>query len=198
MKQTVIKKMDEDYKTLLYARFKNGGIKYCFKYNDVDVNIYYDHFDEISASMILILNYNKYSYCTSLNVNLNNPTEYLKNIDSEILQKILDDEKKLIDFYDKINDHILKTDPIRINYTKDNNYQKNKNKNKNKNNNFFLTLRKANFENKHFKECLSNFDITYEQLNSIRKNGFTLVTTNDSTKRKNLKAILNQHNIEIK
>ena len=109
----------DEYNNLEFRR-QFTAIKYRFRYNNVDVNIYFDAYDEKAPSMSMILAYDRAYYYTSLNINNTEVrTEYLEKIPFVILDQILDESHQLISFFAEIEKHILENNKIVINYEKD-------------------------------------------------------------------------------
>ena len=119
MRQEVGDYLIDEYNNLEFRR-QFTAIKYRFRYNNVDVNIYFDAYDEKAPSMSMILAYDRAYYYTSLNINNTEVrTEYLEKIPFVILDQILDESHQLISFFAEIEKHILENNKIVINYEKD-------------------------------------------------------------------------------
>lgn len=97
------------------------AIKYQYTYNKVNINLYFDEYDKLNPSLSMILVYEKEYYYTSLNVKNTNVTkEYLEKILSCILERILNKDNKLDNFFNSIDKCILDNKCNVINYIKDN------------------------------------------------------------------------------
>jgi hypothetical protein len=181
-------------------KFKNRltSLKFHYKYNEVNINLYFDAYDIDSISFSIILIYGGEYYFTSLNI-MNNTikTEYLVDIPSKILEKILVDNK-LEDFYLKMEEYILNHEPIKINYEKDKLFVNTiKHKDKSTKLPFWHHIRKVRMSVKTLNELREYGDISRNVLLEIRNENLTLVRTGDPRKRNNLTMILSQYDIKL-
>lgn len=191
-------KLLEEYNKLSNPK-PTTAIKYIFQYETVNVNVYFDAYDKASLSMCLILNFEKEYYYTSLNINNTNiNTEYLKEIPSNILLAILDNNKKLDSFYQSIQTHIEEKTPYIINYKEDkffnntlkfNNYRKDLP--------FIDGIRKASMTDRTFNNLNATMGIKKNILERIRDSNLALVRTDDPKRRKNITLILEKLNIVV-
>ncbi len=111
----------ELYNKLPY-RNKDTSLKFYYKYNGVNVNLYFDAFDSYCVAFSMILSFNKNYYFTPLNIlETNALTEYLPKINKEILQQILVDNK-LDNFFLVMEQKLLSKQYTVINYLKDSCY----------------------------------------------------------------------------
>lgn len=106
----MIEKLNADYDFIVdYKGDKNICIKYSFDYKTVNVNLYFDMFDSKIKTLNLVLRYEKNYYFTTLNVsNIEIPTQYLKEIPIEILNRIMDANNSLTAFFLTLNEHGFK------------------------------------------------------------------------------------------
>ena len=89
MREIVREYLFNKYDELEYKN-KLTSLKFYYKYNGVNINLYFDAYDVDSLSFSVILSYDGEYYFTSLNI-MNNTmkTEYLVDIPSKMLGKIL-------------------------------------------------------------------------------------------------------------
>ena len=74
-------------------------LKFYYQYNNVNVNVYFDAFDNQSVVLSIVLSAKKKYYYTPLNIlNTGMITEYLSEIPHQILVKILVDDNVKIKF----------------------------------------------------------------------------------------------------
>lgn len=198
MRQEVRDHLIEEYNNLEFKRHFTA-IKYGFKYNNVDVNIYFDAYDDKLPSMSMILACDKEYYYTSLNINNTEVrTEYLEKIPSTILNQILDDDHHLNAFFGDIEKHILKDNKIVINYERDTRFTNTMRYSKSRTDLPFLySLRKVKMTNDTLERLSETMGIDREILEKIQSEGFTIVRTDDSKKRKYLTAIIKNTSILI-
>lgn len=176
------------------------AIKYHFKYNNVDVNIFFDAYDNRTPSLCMILSYNKKYYYTSLNVNKTTVrTEFLVKIPPVILNQILNMHNHLDDFFEDIERHILgDNNKSVINYEKDVCFINTMKYSRSRTDlPFLFSLRKAKMTNDMFKRLSETMGIEKEILEKIQSAGFTIVRTDDVGKRKSLTAIIDNSAIFI-
>ena len=175
-------------------------LKYHYVYNTIHVNIYFDAWDRksVSLSIVLVSTEAKKYYYTPLNIlNSTMRTEYLPKIPSQILEKILVNEH-LDDFYNKMEEHLLKDQP-HINYYNQDKYFVNTIKyTKNKLDlPFWWYIRNIRMTDETVENLSARADITRDVLKKVQEKGLTLVRTSGPTKRKELTLILQQQGIEL-
>lgn len=194
----ILEKLKSDYEYYVYK--KNSGaacLKYHFQYNEVSVNLYFDMFDTQLPLLSLVLIYNKNYYYTSLNVSqFDIPFQYLNQIPKEILDKILDSNRRLVEFFNKVNDELLTVMPVNASYDY----------------NFFDVFKYTNNkENLPFLYCLRHQRMTDETLNllrvtmsipvkilrAIQSHNMTIVRTAKLKYRKKLTVVLKEYNIAM-
>lgn len=187
----VKEKLLEQYAALEYKSCVTS-IKYIFKYREVNVNLYFDAYDENNLNLTLILCYEKDYYYTSLNVkNTKHSKEYLEKIPTEILLRILDENNQLDTFFNKIDKCILEENYFVINYAKDKFFVNTMEYNKNREDLPFLQgLRKVKMQDKTLCNLCETMGIEKSVLKSIQKENMTLVRTKDPYKRKKLTILL--------
>ncbi len=188
----------DEYNNLEFRR-QFTAIKYRFRYNNVDVNIYFDAYDEKAPSMSMILAYDRAYYYTSLNINNTEVrTEYLEKIPFVILDQILDESHQLISFFAEIEKHILENNKIVINYEKDTCFINTMKYSRSRTDLPFLqSLRKVKMPDNTLERLSETMGIDREILKKIQSEGFTIVRTDDIKKRKHLTAIIENTDILI-
>ena len=144
-----------------------------------------------------MLSYEKSYYFTPLNIdNLIVKNPYLNDLPKEILRQILENGN-LKDFYDNMREHMIHDDVQKSNY-KDHEFENGLKFNKNNDKNpFFLCLRKTPMSENHLNFLNTQFNISKYILQRIRAKGYTIVTTADFSKRKELTVILDENNIKL-
>lgn len=198
MRQEVRDYLIDEYNNLEFRR-QFTAIKYRFRYNNVDVNIYFDAYDEKAPSMSMILVYDRAYYYTSLNINNTEVrTEYLEKIPFVILDQILDESHQLISFFAEIEKHILENNKIVINYEKDTCFINTMRYSRSRTDLPFLqSLRKVKMPDNTLERLSETMGIDREILKKIQSEGFTIVRTDDIKKRKHLTAIIENTDILI-
>lgn len=198
MRQEVRDYLIEEYNNLEFRR-QFTAIKYRFRYNNVDVNIYFDAYDDKAPSMSMILAYDRTYYYTSLNINNTEvQTEYLEKIPFAILNQILDENYQLNSFFAEIEKHILENNKIVINYEKDTCFINTMKYSRSRADLPFLqSLRKVKMPDDTLERLSETMGIDREILKKIQSEGFTIVRTDDIKKRKHLTAIIKNTDILI-
>ena len=198
MRQEVRDYLIEEYNNLEFRR-QFTAIKYRFRYNNVDVNIYFDAYDDKAPSMSMILAYDRTYYYTSLNINNTEvQTEYLEKIPFAILNQILDENYQLNSFFAEIEKHILENNKIVINYEKDTCFINTMKYSRSREDLPFLqSLRKVKMPDDTLERLSETMGIDREILKKIQSEGFTIVRTDDIKKRKHLTAIIKNTDILI-
>lgn len=198
MRIEVKDRLEKEYNKLKFKSLTTA-IKYRYTYNEVNVNLYFDEYDEFNPSMSMILAYDKKYYYTSLNVKDTNLTkEYLERIPRCILEHILNADEKLDDFFNSIDEHILNGNYRVINYKKDTYFTNTVRFNRNRSNLPFLyTIRKVRMSDETLCKLYETMGIDRLTLEKIQDEKLTLVRTDDPEKRKSLTAILKGIAIEI-
>lgn len=196
----MIEKLKADYfEKITYGGSKNICIKYSFDYNTVNVNLYFDMFDSKIKTLNLVLRYEKNYYFTTLNVSkIEIPTQYLKEVPSDILTKIMDDNNRLTSFFLKLNEYVKKNKPNIANYSKDYSFKNALKYNKNEENKPFLfCLRRVRMKDETLSLLMKTMDIPVYILKLIQSNGMTLVRTDKIKYRKEITAIMDEHGFKI-
>ncbi|MBD5393982.1 MAG: hypothetical protein HDR71_06870 [Lachnospiraceae bacterium] len=198
MRQEVRDHLIKEYNNLRFRR-QYTAIKYRFRYNNVDVNIYFDTYDDKVPSMSMILAYARAYYYTSLNINNTEVrTEYLEKIPFAILNQILDESHHLNAFFAEIEKHILDNNKIVINYEKDTCFINTMKYSRSRTDLPFLqSLRKVKMPDDTLERLSETMGIDREILKKIQSEGFTIVRTDDIKKRKHLTAIIENAGISI-
>ena len=198
MKHEVIERLFDEYKNL-HNPNNSSAIKYYFINNGVNVNLYFDAFDEKAPVFIMILNFAKKYYFTTLNITSDGITlGYLKEIPYEILDKILDEKNSLTKFYTKMEEHILNNSPKYINYKGDVILTNTMRYSCDSDDLPFLwNLRKVNMPNETLRRLSATMSLDEKILKAIQSAGFTVVRTGDVNKRISLTCLIDRHNIII-
>lgn len=194
----ILEKLISDYNSIVYARnAKIACIKYSFKYNNVKVNIYFDMFDKRMPSLNLVLIYKKKYYYTSLNVSkINIPTQYLKQIPTEILSEIQDSNYTLTEFFEELNNKIMTNKPDYASYASDYDFNDALRYNKNTENLPFLyCLRHRRMTEETLNLLQETFAISSRILKIIQNHNMTLIRTGNPEYRKELTVVLSENNI---
>lgn len=198
MRQEVRDRLIEEYSKLELKR-QFTALKYHFKHNNINVNIFFDAYVDKVPSMSMILAYEKKYYYTSLNIsNTEVRTEYLEKVPFVILNQILDENNHLNAFFADIENHILNDDKIVINYERDICFINTMKYSRSRTDVPFLnSLRKMKMTNDTLERLSETMGIEREILEKIQSAGFTIVRTNDVNKRKSLTAIIENSKISI-
>lgn len=198
MKKEVKERLINEYDGLKY-RERYTALKYCFRYNGVYVNIFFDNYDKNVPSMSLILAYNNKYYYTSLNIkNTAIRTEYFRKIPLNILERLLDENNHLDGFFESIETHILNSKKSVVNYESDICFANTIRYSRSENDLPFLhSLRKTRMLNDTLEQLSEIMGIDRLVLRKIQSEGFTIVRTDDVNKRKSLKAIIGNLDIFI-
>lgn len=198
MRQEVRDRLIEEYSKLELKR-QFTALKYYFKHNNVDVNIFFDAYDDKVPSMSMILAYEKKYYYTSLNIsNTEVRTEYLEKIPFVILEQILDENKHLNAFFADIEEHILNDVKIVINYERDICFINTMKYSRSRTDlPFLFSLKKVKMANDTLERLSETMGVEREILEKIQSAGFTIVRTDDVNKRKSLTAIIENSKISI-
>ena len=118
MQQETIEKLKKDY-SQMKIKGNSSVIKYIFRFNSVNVNIYFDEFDKNIPNLSMILIKGDNYYYSSLNIlspEIN--VQYLEKIPLDILRSLLNNNK-LDKFFIKVENFILKNDCYITSYKKD-------------------------------------------------------------------------------
>lgn len=200
MQQETIDKLKKDY-SRMEIQANSSVIKYRFKVNSVNVNIYFDEYDKNvpNLSMILIKDINY--YYSSLNIlKPEIDVQYLEAIPFDILQSILKDNK-LDDFFKKIENFILKNDCYTTSYKNDYIFKNTmlysvKNKNR-KDLPFLQGCRHAKMTEFTYYQLQNTLGINSNILDQVRARNLTLVRTSDISRRKKLTLVLENIGIRL-
>lgn len=197
MREVVKSKMLFTYQNLSFKK-KETCLKYFYKFNNVNVNVFFDAYDENSMTFSIILAYEKNYYFTPLNITNNKiRKEYLTQIPIQILSNILV-ENHLDDFFYSMEEHILTSNPVINFYNNEkifvNTIAFNK---KNIDLPFWHFIRRTRMTDDTLEELSERADISRHILKKIQNNGMTLVRTGDPRKRKKLTIILNEEGLEL-
>ncbi|HBG1231096.1 TPA: hypothetical protein KPG58_000976 [Clostridioides difficile] len=198
MKESVKNFLIEKYNELNH-KASYTCLKYHYKYNSVNVNLYFDAYDLDSLSLYLILIYEKEYYYTPLNISDSNvKKEYLKKIPQKILERILVNNH-LTEFYENMEEHILKNKYIVNSYLKDIIFVNTMKYIKKDSIDlpFWDHIRRTRMQDTTLKKLMARTDISYEVLKAIQDNNSTLVRTDKISRRKKLTVILGEKDIII-
>lgn len=196
----MIEKLKADYDFIVdYKGHKDICIKYSFDYKTVNVNLYFDMFDSKIKTLNLVLRYEKNYYFTTLNVsNIEIPTQYLKEIPIEILNRIMDANNSLTAFFLTLNEYVENNKPSIAKYSKDYSFKNALEYNKNEDNKPFLfCLRRVRMKDETLSLLMKTMDIPVYILKLIQSNGMTLVRTDKIKYRKEITAIMDEHGFKI-
>lgn len=176
-------------------------LKLNYKFNNVSVNLYFDIYDVDSIAFHMILIYEESYYYTALNIdNIISRNQYLTKVPENILFKILTNGS-LDKFYNNMRQRILEDKFIASKYSQDIDFKKvlkNTDKDTDEDEKPFLyCLRKTQMSEKQLEKLYSRLNIARKILWEIKKEGYTIVTTSDFTKRKKLILILKDLQIKI-
>ncbi|MBD5111395.1 MAG: hypothetical protein HDT42_02495 [Ruminococcaceae bacterium] len=198
MKKEVKDRLISEYDNLKHKE-RFTALKYCFRYNNVYVNIFFDNYDKNVPSMSMILAYNNKYYYTSLNIkNTAIRTEYFRKIPLDILERLLDENNHLGGFFESIETHILNSNKAVINYERDICFANTIRYSRSENDLPFLySLRRTKMLNDTLEQLSETMGIDRFVLRKIQSEGFTIVRTDDVNKRKSLKAIIGNLDILI-
>ena len=192
MKIETKEKLLKEYGRLNYPR-ETTAIKYRNQYKQVNINVFFDAFDDNNLSLTLVLSYDKNYYYTSLNINNTKTSkEYLVGIPENILGQILDENNMLDSFFNSIEEHIALNSSTPINYSNDlifTNTLKYSNKSR-KDLPFLSGTKKRRMTSKTLNMLSETMDIDKTILKKIQERGMTIVRTSDPTRRKQLTVIL--------
>ncbi|POA07902.1 hypothetical protein [Staphylococcus caprae] len=194
MNQSTFEKLINDYKNLRYKK-ETTAIKYSGVFNKVNINIYFDAWDDENYNFQLILHNNKDYYLTNLNiVDGEFSSKYLINLPCNLKHSI-SSNYNLDKFYLKVEDIINNNQHYPVNYNKDSLMINTKKFNPPKEEMYIKGLSHKNMTNNMYKWAKNNLNISIKTLDLIKYSHLTLVRTNDITKRKKLKVILKKFNI---
>lgn len=173
-------------------------LKFYYKYNNVNVNVYFDAFDEQSVALSIVLVYGESYYYTPLNIlNTGMAREYLNEIPNHILNQILVDNS-LNDFYKNMEEHLLNDRPHYNYYNEDKFFVNTIKYTKNKiDRPFWKSLRRVRMTDETLYKLNSRADISLDTLRKIQEEGYTLVRTSELKERKELTLILKRIGIRL-
>ncbi|MGW7918051.1 hypothetical protein ACWEXK_06525 [Staphylococcus xylosus] len=196
MNTTTFERLLNDYASLNNPR-ETTAIKYNGTFNDVQIHIYFDAWDDNNYNFQLIIHDNLDYYLTTLNIMENSFTsKYLAGISSNLLKSISIDHS-LEDFYLKLEDIIENNKCIFINYNKDSIYTNTSKYNPPSDKMYLKTLSHKNMTDEMFEWARYNTNIDLDTLNSIRRGNLTFVRTPNINKRKRLRVIFETSNINL-
>lgn len=198
MNNTVIQKLKTEYLNLDF-KTKQTALKYYYQFNKVDVNVFFDAYDELNPSLSLILHFDKDYYYTSLNINDDEiSNQYLEQIQPNLLVNILDDKKTLNDFYIQMNEKLNSTQPKCIYYKKDTIFTTTLKIPKKRDDLPFIDgLRKVRMNDITLIKLSKTMSIERQILKEIQNRDLTIVRTSDPERRKKLILILQQYQIQM-
>ncbi|MBM6629279.1 hypothetical protein JTF04_06230 [Mammaliicoccus vitulinus] len=196
MNTTAFEKLLNDYASLNNPR-ETTAIKYNGTFNNTQINIYFDAWDDNNYNFQLIIHdYSDY-YLTNLNIIDNNFTsKYLTGISSKLLNSISIDGS-LEEFYIKIEEIIENNKCIFINYNRDSMYTNTSKYSPPSEEMYLKTLSHKNMADEMFEWARYNTNIDLDTLNNISSSNLTFVRTPDINKRKRLRVILENYNINL-
>ena len=197
MREVVKEKLLQEYIALKY-KSQSTCLKYYYQYNGVNVNLFFDAYEEEALTFNMILIYDKNYYFTPLNIkNSKIRKEYLTQIPLQICHQILVDNQ-LDDFFHGIEEYILSNSPFPIYYSGDKIFVNTlKYSKQNVDLPFWHFLRHTRMKDKTLEELSERADISRKALKKIQAANMTLVRTSDPLKRKKLTIILGDEGIEL-
>ena len=197
MNEETRNKMMQDYSRL---RFKGAGacVKYWYKYNDVNVNLYFDAYDKDCLSLTLIMIADGLFYGAPLNVmNTSLKKEYLPKLPPAFRNKITV-YNKLDTFYEDMQKKIPTIRPYDTNYLDDTIFSQTYKFQKGIIELPFLAdKRQTRMTDAMLEQLHGQFHISRKVLYQIQRKGCTLVRTDDVARRSTLRYILNEIGIEL-
>lgn len=196
MKESTFQKLLDDYNKLKNPR-ETTAIKYEGTFNDVQINIYFDAWDEDNYNFQLILQNKPEYYLNTLNIYNNDfSSKYLPKLPDKIKEAITVNYK-LEEFYIKL-EHIIENNNCSfINYNSDKIYSNTSKYNPPEEKMYLKTLSHKNMT-KDMKDWLElNTNISLNMINKIRNSNLTFVRTSDINKRKKLNVILANNEIQL-
>lgn len=187
MQGEVKSKLIANYKSLRYKNEKTA-IKYHFQYNKVEVNLYFDNYDEDFPCFSMILKYEKDYYYTSLNIHRPEiEKEYLEGIQNSILERILDKNNQLDVFFGDVKNRIMNDKFFPIYYNNDTFFTNTLKNIKNDDEKPFLHHFRRRKMTNHTLELLARTSsIDKSILKKLQAEGFTIIRTADPNKRRSL------------
>lgn len=191
MKLETKEKLLEEYSKLNFPK-ETTAIKYWYQYKLVNVNVFFDSFDENNPNLAIVLAYDKSYYYTSLNIkNTTISKEYLAKIPTNILGQILDENNTLDPFFSNIEEHIALNRAKWINYNDDKIFSNTLKYYKDRKDLPFLSgIKRVPMSNEMFNTLRQTMGIDKTILKKIQSNGMTMVRTSDPKRRKKLTIIL--------
>lgn len=197
-----------EYKRCFPNSNKNDCLKISYKYNGVDVNLFFDSYDEKSLALSIILNYEKECYFTPIDIKYfaYKNIFFLKDCPGAILCQIMSSERKLNLFCknmrERIENYIAKSKNQQINLKcdySDECFRESLGKSKN---NICITpflhhIRNTKMSKEQFIRLKDELIIDKETLIKLQREGKTIVTTNDPLKRKTLTMVLDEVGYKI-
>lgn len=176
---------------------KSSCIKFYYKYNGVNVNLYFDAYEPESTNLSLVLVYEDYYYFKVMNIlNKNLDSEYLKDIPNQILNRILVNNS-LKNFYETMEINILNSEPYKTTYNDKIFSNTLKYNRKDDELPFWYCIRHKRMTDITLEKLLQSMDISRDTLLEIQSRRLTLVRTPDYNKRKELTIILDEFNIRV-
>ncbi|WP_251423742.1 hypothetical protein [Veillonella agrestimuris] len=187
MKTTVKNRLIEAYNQLETDDAKTA-IKYHFEYNLVQVNLYFDNYDFKNPSLCIFLKYKEHSYFTTLKMNnTGGSNQYLDKLNSTIRHQIIDDNGKLLSFFECIDTHILERRFEKIYYGTDKSFNQAMNSKRKENGNeefsFIKGIKRGIMSDKMENWVLQNTSVNYGDIKLVKTKKYTFIRTNDITKR---------------
>ncbi len=197
MKQEVIDMLTRKYNELEHIDIRTC-LKYHFVYNEVNVNIFFDAYDELNPSLTMILVFEKDYYYFPLNIkNVNIRKEYLNDLPNSMLNNILVDNQ-LTAFFENIEKELLSSKPHINYYTKEKIFVNTIKYSKDKEKLPFLSgIRKVRMQDTTLSMLNETLGIDVEILKKIQNENMTLVRTGDILRRKKITLILNENDIHL-
>ena len=206
MAKELVRHLKDEYSKLnKKSRNRFTALKYQYEYkkdktssscDSVGVSLYFDAYHRCIPNLIMVLKFPEQYYVTSLNVHkIQNSKQYLLHMNG--LASQISGDNGLSDFFAKMTEKILTTKPKSINYKDDKDFNNaiKKSKRSSRHGIFFFALRKSKMSNKMYDSLKKTTAISLSIIDAIRKAGFTVVRTNEPTKKKDIISTLKSHGI---
>lgn len=192
MTEETIKKLVSDYERIAVGQ--DSFVKYSFTFKGVNVRVYFDNFDNSMQTMMLVLTYGGVSFFTTRNMK----NTYIEEIPKTILFRILENNSTA-GFFKELEKHIMSSTPHQCNADDGELTAAMRNVPHEKRNvelPFLHYFRKQPMSDKTFHRLKAICNIDNDTLWAIKKRGFTIVRTDDISKRKTLAALLKENGIK--
>ena len=194
MNEQTRNKMLKDYGQLEF-KGKSSCIKYWYTYNNVNVNLYFDAYDEDAMLLTLILNANGQFYLTTLNIiNTKIQKHYLLKLPPAFYAILVDGN--LNSFYEYMQDRILNLNPYPTSYQHDTIFATTlKRQINNIDLPFWSQIKEVRMSDDMLLQLKEHTNIPVNILYQLKNSGYTLARTVDCSKRRKLKSMLKEKGV---